>query len=305
MKVISIVRKLFIRMIKKLCLGTAKLGMPDYGYSNTAFSLNSSDFLSESLLLGITHIDTSPRYGNSEKIIGDVLTKVISKPSVSTKIDNLIAGSKKNVNLMLHSVLSSIENLKIDRIDVCYLHQNQLDVISDKNVHEGIKLLKENNLIKEIGTSIYSESELRYTLESGVYDWVQIPVNILDTFFYDIISEYKTNIKISARSVFLQGILFDKNSIVNDIKQHYLLLEALEKVGELCSKHETNIRKLAVSYLSRLERIDQIIIGTTSIRNLKYNIISANSILSNELYFSLNLISRNKKTWTNPRYWKG
>ena len=292
-------------MTNKLCLGTAKIGMPDYGYSSTDALINADEFLFESLSLGISYIDTSPRYGDSEKIVGNILKTLSNKPGISTKVDNLIPGSKQNFDLMLHSISSSIDNLNIDSIDICYLHQNEIDIISDVYVHKGIELLKEKNLIKEIGTSIYSESELRYTLESGIFDWVQIPINILDTSFYNIISEYNTNIKVSARSVFLQGILLNRRSIRDDIKEHSELLDTLELVDRLCIKHGINIKQLSIAYLSLLERIDQIIVGTTSIDNLSDNILSANLRLSNDLITSLEAISERPKTWTNPRYWRG
>ncbi|MBT5400349.1 aldo/keto reductase [bacterium] len=291
-------------MTSKLCLGTAKIGMPDYGYSNTDTLVNADEFLFESLSLGINYIDTSPRYGGSEKIVGNILKTLDNKPGISTKVDNLIPGSKQNSDLMLHSILSSIDNLSIDSIDICYLHQNEIDIISDVYVHKGIELLKEKNLIKEIGTSIYSESELRYTLESGIFDWVQIPINILDTSFYNIISEYNTNIKVSARSVFLQGILLNRHSICDDIEEHSELLDALELVDRLCVKHNINIKQLSIAYLSLLERIDQIIVGTTSINNLKDNILSTDIVLSNNLITSLKTISKQPKVWTNPRKWK-
>ena len=35
-----------------------------------------------------------------------------------------------------------------------------------------------------------------------MYDWVQIPINILDTYFYDRINKVNSNIKIAARSIF-------------------------------------------------------------------------------------------------------
>ena len=291
-------------MTNKLCLGTAKIGMPDYGYSNTGILVNAGEFLFESLSLGVGYIDTSPRYGSSEKIVGDVLKTLGDKPGVSTKVDNLIPGSKQNSDLMLHSILSSIDNLNISSIDICYLHQNEIDIISDVYVHKGIELLKEKNLIKEVGASIYSESELRYTLESGIFDWVQIPINILDSSFYNIISEYDTNIKVSARSIFLQGILLNRHSICDDIKEHSELLDTLELVDRLCVKYNINIKQLSIAYLSQLEKIDQIIVGTTSVNNLKDNILSTDIILPNDLIASLKIISKHPKTWTNPRNWK-
>jgi len=78
----------------------------------------------------------------------------------------------------------------------------------------------------------------------------------------------------------------------------------LELVDRLCVKHNINIKQLSIAYLSLLERIDQIIVGTTSINNLKDNILSTDIVLSNNLITSLKTISKQPKVWTNPRKWK-
>ena len=85
-------------------------------------------------------------------------------------------------------------------------------------------------LIREIGTSIYTKSELQYTLESDMYDWVQIPVNILDSSFYNMVLEYDKKIKVSARSVFLQGILL---TAPNDLPQKFNKWETLWKKKQI------------------------------------------------------------------------
>jgi uncharacterized protein len=291
-------------MNKKLCLGTAKLGMPDYGYSGDNTLKDPEIFIRESLRLGIDCIDTSPRYGNSEDIIGEVLKNTSTKPSINTKIDNLEANSNKNPILMKDSISRSIAKLNVDSIDVCYLHQNDINIISDKFVHEGIHLLKRDKLIKEIGTSIYSKEELFYTLESGLFDWVQVPMNILDTSFYHTICNYGTNIKVAARSLFLQGILLDHESILDDISDNSELLNLLEYVNEICSNNGLNVIELTLSYISFLDRVDQIIIGTTSIVKLRDNILFTKIELKKKIISIINSISRNNKSWTNPRLWR-
>ena len=288
-------------MIDKLCLGTAKIGMPNYGYSSKDILINLDEFLSDSFSLGINNVDTSPRYGNSEKIVGNTLKAMTNKPNVSTKVDNLTPDSKQNPSLMVQSIKLSIKKLNIDTIDICYLHQNE--IISDKYVHKGIEILKERSLIKEIGTSVYSKQELKYTLECGVFDWVQIPINVLDTSFYNIINEYDTNIKVSARSVFLQGILLNRHSIHNNIKDHLELFKTLKLIDRLCIQHDIKFQQLSIAYLTQLEKIDQIIIGTTSIDNLEDHVLSTRLKLNEDLIFSLETISQHPKTWTNPRYW--
>lgn len=292
-----------MRTDKQLTLGTAKLGMPAYGFSDGYTLTDPVNFILKSLNQGIRFIDTSPRYGDSEELIGEAIRLSKKKPSVSTKIDNLVPQSSDTPNLMIKSVNESISKLNAP-IDICYLHQNDIEIISDNFVHEGIKILKNNNLIKEIGTSVYSQEELIYSLDCGIYDWVQIPVNILDTSFYHAAKNHISDAKIAARSVFLQGIIFNTQKVYANIKDHNELLYTLEELQCLCQDTGINIQQLSIAYLSSLEKINQIIIGTISENKLSENMASTKLQLNKSLITSIERISSRSKSWSNPRSWK-
>ena len=79
-------------MIKnKIIIGTANVNN-DYGLINNKININEfKKLLNFAKLKGIKIIDTSPKYSNSEKIIGSVLKKF----KVITKVTNIT--SKKIV----------------------------------------------------------------------------------------------------------------------------------------------------------------------------------------------------------------
>ena len=287
----------------QLTLGTAKLGMPAYGYSDGHALVDPVDFILRSLSRGIRFIDTSPRYGNSEELIGKALNLSKKKLSVSTKIDNLVSKSGNTPNSMIKSINESISKLNAP-IDICYLHQNDIEIISDKYVHAGIKALKNSNLVKEVGTSVYSQEELIYSLDCGIYDWVQIPVNILDTSFYRIASNHVSEAKIAARSVFLQGVIFNDERARMNIKDHNELLDTLDQLRRLGSDFGITIQQLSVAYLSSLENINQIIVGTISDDKLCENMASIKIQLDKSLIDSIEKISAKSKSWSDPRSWK-
>ena len=171
-------------MNKMLCLGTAKLGMPNYGYSkNKSKLIDKEKFILESLEAGVYCLDTSPRYGNSEEIVGNALKDINKKPLISTKIDKLKFGNNMTVIDMEKSIRFSVEKIGVESIDICYLHQNEINILSDQYVHDGIKNLKHKGLVSSVGASVYSKEELEYVIQSNMFDWVQVPVNILDTSF--------------------------------------------------------------------------------------------------------------------------
>ena len=188
-------------------------------------------------------------------------------------------------------------------IDICYLHQNTISIISDKYVHEGIELLKNSNLIKEVGTSVYTKEELIYTLECGIFDWVQIPVNILDSSFYQIVNKYDSQIKVAARSVYLQGAILNDQWARSKINKHSELIKTLNQVKKLCHSFGITIPQLSVAYLSSLKQINQIIIGTISGDKIRENISSTKIQLDEQLIYNIDKISRTSKPWSNPRNW--
>lgn len=290
--------------MSKICLGTAKIGMPDYGYSNSGVIKDVNQFLIDAINSGVNCFDTSPRYGDCETILGNAFHGVESRPFISTKIDELSVSSGHTQEKMKKSVLSSLFKLNIDIIDLCYLHQNEIEIISNKKIHRAMEHLKSDGLVKEFGASVYSKEELKYVLECGFFEWVQIPINILDTSFYQMIIDSGVSIKIAARSVFLQGILLDRNSILTDIADNKELLKLLDEVDTICLDNRTNIIDLSIAYLSSLINLNLIIVGTTSLCNLKTNIEASHIKLDKELKERLDFISRQSKSWTNPRRWR-
>ena len=59
-------------MIKKLCLGTAKIGIPNYGYSRTGIILNVDQFLTNTFSLGIKNLDNYTVYTKFVNSIDDI-----------------------------------------------------------------------------------------------------------------------------------------------------------------------------------------------------------------------------------------
>lgn len=286
-----------------LCLGTVKFGDPQYGFSNKRGSFSFDEILSECLNLGIELFDTSPRYMDSELILGKFFSENKINPFVSTKIDNLVINDKNTPKIMRGSIQNSLKRLNKRTIDLCYLHQNDIEIISDKYVIKGLNLLKEEGLIKEAGTSIYSTEELAYTVESLNYEWIQAPINILDISFYNKIISYNSPIKIAARSIFLQGIIFNKSRIIDLIPESELAIQAIDKIDSLAKRYDKSFKEFAVGYLFNLKKLSLIIFGSTSIENINF-VNNQKKLNFNEgLMSQISYVSSAPKSWTNPRDW--
>ena len=289
-----------------ICLGTVKLGLPEYGFSSSALdpAFDPIAFLEQAESLGIHRFDTSPRYGHSEEILGKYFRQSGIRPIVSSKIDNLEPCSPETPEQMRLSVESSLRKLDIDALDICYLHQNDLKIISDSHVHEGLQELRNTGLIHHVGASLYTFEECHYALQSGVFDVIQIPVNVCDMSFYNLFVKRVTqNTKFVARSLLLQGALMNRREIASRIKQSNDVITYMAQLDLLASESGLTLPQLALGFAFGLDGLDHHLIGTTCIQNLEQNMRCAEIQLDRVLLGKLTALASPAKTWANPRNW--
>ncbi len=290
----------------KLSLGTVKLGIPDYGFSSSSSRsmFNPMDFLNQVELLGIHRFDTSPRYGESERILGQYIGQTSKKPIVSSKIDNLIANKTDINQLMFKSVKESLLKLNLEKLDILYLHQNEINIISDLYIHDGLKRLKKKGLIENAGASVYSHEECAFALRCGIFDFIQVPLNVFDISFYNLfIKENHTPVRFVARSLLLQGILMNRSQIISNIASGKEILTYLSKLDIIARKNNLSTLQMALGFVYSLKGIDQYIVGTTSIQNLKMNTQYLKEKLPINLFNLIYELASQPKSWSNPRLW--
>lgn len=296
-----------MKQFNKLCLGTVKLGMPDYGFSsgNTLSNkLEPVKFLNQVESLGITHFDTSPRYGQSEKILGRYISQTVSTPFVSSKIDNLKPNNRNSQNEMIASVIASLNNLSLKKLDICYLHQNEMNIISDPYIHEGMIQLKKQNLIENTGVSVYSFEECHYAIDVGIFDYIQVPANVFDVSFYNhFILKNNSNVRFVGRSLLLQGLLVNRNQIVDRISTGKEILKYLTQLDKIASENNLSTLEMSLSFVYSLQNINHYLIGTTSVENLQNNIESFKVKLPTRVFDLIYEIASQPKIWSNPRSW--
>lgn len=290
----------------RIALGTVKLGIPDYGFSsaNDPSHFAPQTFLQEATKLGISKFDTSPRYGNAETVLGQYFKHIPSPPFISTKIDELSPNDPQCYQKMRESVQQSLHALHVPTIDVCYLHQNELAIISDPYVREGLHKLKDDGLIKNTGASLYSEAECEYAISSEHFDYIQIPVNVCDTGFHQrFVAQSPTSIKFVARSVFLQGTLLNQEQITQRIQHSSEMLAYFQEIEQLAKGHHFSLQDIALAFVLHLKRIDHAIIGTTRLSHLKAHLQSSQNTIPNDLLEHLYTKAARARAWTNPRNW--
>lgn len=234
-------------MANKLCLGTVQFGM-NYGINNKKGQppkKNVFEMLDIAIEKGISVFDTAAAYGCAEDLFGEYIAErgYRNKIKIISKLrPNLInEDCKKPQAVVEEEIKKSLMKMNIDILDGYLLH-TPTDFYNS-GIMEGLKRSKEKELVKNIGVSIYELEHAVDVVKSGLVDYIQVPYSIFDQRmdkgdFFE--SAKKNNIKVYARSAFLQGLVLMNE---NEIPRH------LEHVKEYLKKFDEIIKDYGVTRL--------------------------------------------------------
>ena len=212
-------------MLPHLCLGTVQFGLP-YGITNNRGQVPAdvvTRILQTASSSGVKYLDTAQAYGISEQILGDCWP--VGAPRCL--ISKLPAGIPKH--RWEESLITSLRHLQATQLDGYLLHRAS-DLLSDDgdDLLLWLESLRDRNLVKRIGVSIYDASELE-NLPLDRLQLVQLPLSIYDQRLKidGTISElHGRGIAVHVRSVFLQGLILQSSQywpshLSNSFCQHH------------------------------------------------------------------------------------
>ena len=252
--------------MSKLVLGTVQFGL-QYGV-NSAGRPNKDSvkaILGEATKGGITTLDTSSAYGNSEEILGECITpderfKIVSKyPKGEISVSEMFKGS--------------LTRLKVDKLYGYLLHHFEV-YKNNPAVWNDFVSLKDLGKVQKIGFSLYSPEELEFILDNkSPFDLIQVPFNIFDKKFMPYMKELHENgVEIHLRSTFLQGLFFkDRNALPEKLQpmKKYLL-----QLDEFSLESGLSISEIALNYNLQNPYIDGVLIGVDNVSQLEVNLAS-------------------------------
>ncbi len=256
------INKILQKEFNKIVLGTAQLGFK-YGINNTS-KINSKekmDILKYAISIGVNYLDTASNYKKAENEIG-----------------NFIEESKKKINVIskfsypqITEVKNSLKKLKLNKLHALLIHNP--DFVFNKNLSDKIinnYLLNIKKKCNYVGASFNFPSELIKFKKIRVAKLYQIPFNILDRRWNNILLKKKLDEKIYVRSIFLQGLLLSENINVcpKKIRSEFKRIKAkLLKIVKRLDRFD--IKDLLISYVNYFKKIDKIIIGIDNIDQLR------------------------------------
>ena len=252
---------------KKIYIGSAQFGS-NYGITNNNF-LNVDEIKKISTFAtnnNIINVDTSPMYGNSEEIIGELFNSF----KITTKVPKYQFQNIGYSKWIEKSFFKSLEVMQIKNLDTLLFHDMEdFNNYYCKDCHELILNLVKQGKLKRIGFSIYDEDQLSMALKKLDPDVVQVPYNIFDRRIEEssILSHIRSKgTKIVARSVFLQGLLISKDFSFQKLFGHK---EAIFREWfRLCSDQNIDPIHACLDFVKKSNFIDGFIIGISSLKEI-------------------------------------
>ena len=196
-------------LINKFVLGTANFSQK-YGVQTTKINLNEiKKILNLAKKNNVIKIDTAESYLKDVSFFKDLKKRF----KLITKInpDNDWA----SFSFCEQKIKNQIKNLYSNKIHTLLFHDTKIlhSKIGPK-IYKNLEVLKKKGYFKKIGISIYDVSCLKYLTSNYNLNVVQCPYNVLDKRIVN--SGWLTKLKnkgieVHIRSIFLQGLLVNKN----------------------------------------------------------------------------------------------
>lgn len=248
----------------------------------------------------IKSIDTSPFYGDAEKLIGKHLHRNVK---ITTKINPFKSiSTKKNLDIFKKDLEISLKNLKLESIDGILFHREEdIKKIKKDVFFYYLDELIKNKIIKKVGFSAYNLDNFSENLNIYNFKVAQLPINIFNSnvdYIKNInLMKKKFKLELQARSIFLQGLgLFKK---INNSK-FKKLNNKLKIMREISKKYSITHHDIMLTGVSRFNCIDSFIIGCGSYNDLivlkKFKPIKLENDYFNSLIIKDNFIN-------DPRKW--
>ena len=276
----------------KIIIGTANL-FKKYGINNNLISNKEFSYIANfNKAKSINSLDCSAEYGNLSKI------KKIYKNKFDLFIKFKTINKKKEINI--EKTIKKINKLLLNVNKIYCLMFHDIDDLKFKNsklIYEYILKLKRKKKVNKIGISIYETNELKYLNKNYYFDYVQVPVNLINQSFNFRNTKLlrKKGTKFLARSIFLQGAVFNKKFLI----KHKILLK---KITDLKKKYSENIKLFFLEYIKKQSWLNGIVIGIDNVEQFKEIINILNS--KKKIFFNSKKFKITKKNIIDPRTWK-
>lgn len=287
-------------LIARLALGTAQFGLP-YGVSNTTGQVPKDQvkaILTSAAEAGIDMLDTAAAYGDAESIVARAAADlgspflIVSKTPPAADIDAVKAAVRRSAELAGRNGLDTI-----------LVHHPK-----DLAGHAGDRLWRAlNDLVNEgaahrIGLSASFDDNPKELAARFAPSVIQLPVSLFDQRLVrdGTLAELAARgVKIHARSIFLQGLLFATAKQLSPTIRY--IAPGLEARRKLIVARGISLVEAATAYVLAQPEIRRVVVGVTQSSELK-EVLAAAAVSSPD--FPWTDLAIDDPTVLNPSRWQ-
>ena len=260
-------------MTTRLSIGTAGFGN-EYELMD---ELECKKIIDKALTNRLIYIDTAPHYGNglSENILG----KCLKKHSRETYIISTKAGRMGNTfdysyMGIRQSVFNSLKRLELKYIDIVYLHDieyaSSLDIILKESL-PALAYLQKQGYIRYIGVSGLYLNQLDYIIYN--YPIQYVLTYCCYTLINDSLKNYAPKWKDKGVTIVQGGVT--SMGLLTPIgppdwhPASYDIKSICKKITNFCNENNINIVEKSFYYSYLYTKIDYLLVGVTSVKQLE------------------------------------
>lgn len=191
--------------------------------------------------MGINFIDSARGYTVSEEYIGNALKSRRDKWIIATK------SMARSSEAMASDIQVSLKNLQTDYIDLYQIHNiKEIDsynqVISENGALHALRDAKNKGIIGHIGITAHSLDMLKLAVESGYFETIMYPYNIIENQADEVFKRAKElDIGVIAMKPMAGGALNDGNIAMKFILNNGDITTAIPGMASL-SEVEQNVK---------------------------------------------------------------
>jgi aryl-alcohol dehydrogenase-like predicted oxidoreductase len=177
--------RLRTRRLGRTGLVVTELG---FGGASVAGSPEGEEALFRAFTLGLNFVETGRMYRGSEYVIGRALSR-LSDGGASVRVASKTFGRSRDAALRdLERTLANLGLPKVDIYQLCDVKRDQREqVVGPNGALEGLKEAQEQGLVRYVGMSSHSHQVLRWAIESGEFDTVQLKYSAFNVRHEDLI----------------------------------------------------------------------------------------------------------------------
>jgi aryl-alcohol dehydrogenase-like predicted oxidoreductase len=262
------------------------------------------DIVRECWESGIRAFDTAQGYGDSERILGQILHDLgLSQNAIIiSKFDPQIDHS--DFNSMSKALDQTLRRLGVESLYGIMLHKENMLSLWDKGLKDILNRFTLSGKVQNIGISVYSPYIAAEALKAEGIDMVQLPSNILDRRFENAgifnLAEHM-NKKVYIRSVFLQGLLLMNPC---DVPKKMTSAKAeIEKLEMLSKEYGLTKQEITLGYVKSLDNA-HVLFGAETPQQVRENVSAWEKEIPDSLMGKIKYVFANvDEEVLNPSLW--